>query len=132
MNISCIKLSKPIGVLEGASVREISKILEKKNLRHVYVIDKENVPLGVVGISDINSKVVVKGKSSDDLKAKDIMNKKISTVDVNDKVSKAYLEIINLNTSSLPVVKDGKLIGVVSIIDCVKCLLEEKNEQTNA
>jgi CBS domain-containing protein len=127
MKIKDIMKKKVVTVLEDSSVQEIAKLLHRNKIRHVYVINSKKEIKGVVGVTEIGEKVMAEGKSSKDVLAKEIMVPKVVSVKESDGIKKAYLKIIETKTSSLPVVKDKKIVGVVSLVDCVNILLKEKN-----
>lgn len=126
MLVKDLKLKAPITVKENDSVQNISKILHKEKIRQVYVLDSKKILSGVVSILDIHSGVLVKGKSSKESKAKDIMVSPVVSIPEDLEVPKAYIKMIEIRAGALPVVKENKLLGVVSLGDCLNQLLKEK------
>lgn len=91
-------------------ISEVAKIIRDKKVRHVYVVENNNL-VGVVGGIDINNKVVAEGKDPKHVKANDIMNEVQSVTESQD-VEYAYVIMRNFNTFTCPVVDDNKhLIG---------------------
>jgi len=126
MLVKDLKLRSPITIKENDSVQNIAKILQKEKIRQVYVIDSKKTPTGVVSILDIHSGILIKGKSSKESKAKDIMVSPVVFISEELDISSAYLKMIEIKAGALPVVKDNKLVSVVSLADCLTHLLKEK------
>jgi len=104
------------------SVIDVAKKLRKITLRHIFVVDDNDYPIGIISIVDINNRVVAEGKDPKILKAKDIMSKPIEVIDLEDDLEKWYNEMIKKNHVMSPVIKDNKMIGIVTIHQILKNL----------
>lgn len=111
---------------EDESIIEVAKKLREISLRHIFVTDEKDYPTGIISLVDINNRVVAEGKNPADLKAKDVMSKTINVCDLEDDVDKVYPIMKEKNHVMDPVVKDNKMIGIVSIHQIIKNL--DKNE----
>ncbi len=98
------------------SVLEVSRILRDTQRRHLIVLDSNDKPVGVISAVDINNRVVAEEKDAKQLSARDIMTKNIRIVSVEDSYEKAYELMANLGTNSIPVTRDGKLIGMLEFM----------------
>ena len=88
----------------------MERLIKNKNVRHVFVVEK-NVLVGVVGGIDINNKVVAEGKDPKKVTVKDVMNK-VESVKKDQEIEYAYAIMRNFNTFTCPVVdKNNELIG---------------------
>src|SRR3989338_10097759 len=100
----------------GISITEVARLIKNKNVRHVFVVEK-NVLVGVVGGIDINNKVVAEGKDPKKVTAKDIMNN-VESVTEDQAIEYAYAIMRNFNTFTCPVVDEkGSLIGYYKFAD---------------
>ncbi len=106
-------LSEVVFCRGDENVLEVSRILRDTNSRHLVVVDDEKKPIGIISCVDINNRVVSEEKDPKDIKAEEIMTKDIKYIELEDTYEKAF-EIMNqLETNSIPVTKDKKLIGLL-------------------
>ncbi len=115
---SCLKVDL------NKSVVDISKMMTRKKERRVFVVDNSNNLLGIITNTDIVSKVVAKKKLGQ--KAKDIMTKKVSSIEISEPLENALAIMNKHETFVCPVLKEGKLIGVVQYHDLISFLLAEE------
>ena len=90
-------------------------------------MDNNNKPIGIVSERD-----VIKNYSKNYNDIKNIMTNKLISCDLSIS-STNLLEIMNKNkVRHVPIIKDNKLLGIVSIGDVVKRLIETyENENIN-
>ncbi len=74
---------------------------------------------GLITLRDIARKVIAAGKKMDEVHAYEIMSKPILTVDVNMPILYAARFLTNFNVSWAPVMEDGELVGMVSLMGIV-------------
>ena len=111
-------------VRASSPIIEVIEKLCQHNIGAVIVTSLENVVEGIISERDI-VRQLAKSKSIDDLIASDIMTKDVVTV--TPSVSSADLmKIMTKNKfRHLPITSKGELVGVVSIGDVVKRMLEK-------
>jgi CBS domain-containing protein len=107
------------GVIESdANVTAAAKKIKELGVPDLVVIEKgSNNVLGVIADFDIVQNVVAQGKNPEEVKVIDTMYK-ITPVTLNTPVSEAYKRMRDLQVSVVPVVENGKLMGVCTIQDC--------------
>jgi len=107
-----------------ASVLTAVKTLKRLNTSTVIIIDKEERVLGVFSERDLVNKVVSLGKNPKDISVIDVM----TTPAICGDISQSDVEIANLIISQkvkkVPILKKGKLVGVVAESDLLKYLAE--------
>lgn len=101
---------------ENEDALEVAKILRDTQRRHLIVLDSKDKPVGVISTVDINNRVVAEEKDPKKTKAKDIMTKNIAIASIEDSYDKAYQTMAKLGTNSIPVIKDGKLVGMLEFM----------------
>jgi CBS domain-containing protein len=84
--------------------------------------------LGIVSERDYARKVVLKGRSSSDTPVQQIMSTPVVTVTSEDTVDACMRLMTDRRIRHLPVIDRGRVIGVVSIGDLVKTLLNEQRQ----
>jgi CBS domain-containing protein len=129
-----MKLLDPVGLIlkqKGARVYSISpdatvyEALEKMaehDIGALVVVD-ENVIVGVMSERDYARKVILAGRSSKEIKVHEIMSSPAVTVSPNTTVDECMLRMTDKRCRHLPVVDEGKLLGVVSIGDLVHWII---------
>jgi len=122
-------LTEVIICREEDTVLEVSRVLRDTRARHLVVLNTEDKPVGIISTVDVNNRIVAEEKDPKQIQAKDMMTKDLDTVDINDPFKKAFEKMIKRNTYSIPVTRDGKLIGLLEFTTCMRKLQE--NEQHN-
>jgi CBS domain-containing protein len=117
-----IKLIKADTAGRNESVRSIAKKMHSKKKRRFYIVDKEKKLEGVVTTVDI-MKAIALGKDVTKTKVSDIMCRKVKAISVDDNIDDALKIMNSLKTFVCPVVKDGKLLGVITYQDIISNLV---------
>jgi arabinose-5-phosphate isomerase len=123
-----IRLHPCLKVKEEDKIVDIAKLMKAKKERRVFVVGKGDILKGIITNTDIVAKVVSTNKFN--LKAKDVMTKNPSSIDISDPLENA-LGIMNKHeTFVCPVVDHGKLIGLIQYKDVMNSILlsEEKED----
>jgi CBS domain-containing protein len=108
-----------------AKIFEALKLMADKNIGALIVLEGKEV-VGIVSERDYARKVILKDKSSKETPVKEIMTSRVRYV-TPDKSAEDCLALMNENRiRHLPVYENEELIGVVSIGDVVKAVIEEK------
>jgi len=137
-----------ITINRATTIKEIARIFLTHSFDFLPVVDKENHLLGVITkkdilapflpeyfnlledinfISDFGSLEISITESLEHLLlAEDIMVKNPVTVDEETSLFKAIALISHYKVRHLPVVKEGKLVGIVSRTDILRALFSEE------
>ena len=83
---------------------------------------------GIVSERDYARKVILKGRSSAETPVSQIMSAPVVTVTLNSSVQECMQLMTARHIRHLPVVDGGKVIGMVSIGDLVKAVIEEQKQ----
>ena len=84
--------------------------------------------LGVVSERDYARKVILKGKSSNDTAVSHIMSAPVLTVNAQQSVHECMRIMTEHRIRHLPVVDGEQVIGVLSIGDLVRAVVEEQQQ----
>lgn len=120
-------LVEPFTCREGDGISEVAKKLKEFRQRHIYVVDEDNKPVGIISITDILDKVVIPAKNAAELTAKDVMVSDIIVHDDNDDVKAAYKEMVEKGVVSCAVTESGKMIGSLTIKEALRFLTDPAN-----
>ncbi len=117
------------------TARQAAERMVERNTAAVVILDANGKLLGIVTERDVTRRVVAVGLAGDKTKLGDIMTPNPDTLGPNDSALDA-LELMRLrNFRHLPVVDEGRVVGMVSIRDlyaAVKVELEESIRETEA
>ncbi len=110
------------------SVRDAIKSMAEHGIGALLVI-ADGTLVGVVTERDYARKVVLQGRGSAETKVVDIMVAEPITVVPDDSVEHCMSLCTDRRIRHLPVVADGKVVGLVSIGDLVKSVISQQAEQ---
>ncbi len=105
-----------------ACVYEAIEIMADKHAGALLVISEGNL-VGVVSERDYARKVILQGKSSKQTQVKEIMTSPAIFVTPEQTIEDSMRIMTEKHIRHLPVVENGKILGVVSIGDLVKWML---------
>jgi CBS domain-containing protein len=109
-----------------ARVIDALKLMADKDVGALIVT--EGVKLaGVISERDYARKVILQGKSSQDVAVREIMSTKVFTVQLRHTVEECMALMTSKRIRHLPVVEGERLIGVLSIGDLVKEVIAEQD-----
>lgn len=112
-------------VTPDTTVFDALKLMADKGIGAVLVQQDDKVA-GIMSERDYARKVALQGKSSVDLKVKEIMSERVMYVDIAQNVEECMALMINKRIRHLPVFEQEKLVGFISIGDVLKALIDEK------
>jgi CBS domain-containing protein len=122
------KGSQVYSIAPDAKVIEALQIMAQRDIGALVVLDGARLA-GVMSERDYARKVILRGKSSQDVPVREIMTAEVVTVDPARTIEECMALVTQRRIRHLPVLEDGKLIGLVSIGDLVKEVIAEQ-EQT--
>ena len=103
------------------------RLMSDKSIGALPVI-KEGELVGIVSERDYARKVILMGRSSSDTPVSQIMTASVITVSPEESVHGCMEIMTEKRILHLPVVEKGKLVGVISIGDLVKAVIEEQQQ----
>jgi CBS domain-containing protein len=99
--------------------------LISRNIGALVVSEDDNSVDGIISERDIVHGLASRGADLLSLKIAEIMTRRVVTCDPSDSVDQLMAEMTNRRIRHFPVVRDGRLCGIVSIGDVVKNRLDE-------
>lgn len=112
-------------VRPDATVLDALKVMADKDVGAVLVQDGDGV-LGVLSERDYARKVVLAGRSSRESPVEEVMTTDVVSVAPDRSVEDCMALMTDKRLRHLPVVDRGKVIGVVSIGDLVKAVIDDR------
>ncbi len=114
-------------VTPEASVFDALKLMAEKNVGALLVMSDSKLR-GILSERDYARKVILLGKSSQEIAVRDIMSDKVVCVGPEQTVDECMALMSGKRIRHLPVLAGGQVIGVLSIGDLVKALIEEQQQ----
>jgi CBS domain-containing protein len=119
--VSDILTRKGSGVISidaGTSVLDALHLMSEKNIGSVIVTENDEYA-GLLTERDYARKVILKGKSSEETKVREIMSTGLPHILPNSSIETCMHIMSDSNIRYLPVFHEDNLIGIVSINDVV-------------
>ncbi len=117
-----------VATIDGiATVDEALKLMRKRRIKSLVVNRRtESDAYGIVTLYDIVNKVITTGKQLDITNVCDIMCKPLVTVSEGLQIKYAAKLMAQFDIKRAVIIKDGELIGIVSMEDIVYSILDDQ------
>ena len=106
-------------------VLDALNMMAVKNVGALLVLDSGEL-VGILSERDYARKVILKGKSSKDTPASEIMSENVAYVTPDHSVQECMALMTNRRIRHLPVMEDQEIAGVISIGDVVKAIISDQ------
>jgi len=107
------------------TVRQALQLMADKNIGAIVIKDQDKL-IGIFSERDYARKVVLKGKNSTDTKLSEVMSKEVITISSDMQIDACMQLMTDKRVRHLPVVDNGKSIGIISIGDVVRLMIDEQ------
>jgi CBS domain-containing protein len=104
---------------------EALKLMAEKRIGALVVVEDEQV-VGILSERDYARKIALEGRSSINTPVKDIMTDKVYYVNPETTVQDCLALFTQQSIRHLPVLENGRLVGLISIGDIVKAVIDEQ------
>jgi CBS domain-containing protein len=98
------------------------ELMADKNIGALLVIDEGKI-VGVFSERDYARKVILKGKSSKETNVGELMSSPVFSINPEKSIEECMALMTASRNRHLPVIEDGKLVGIVSIGDVVNAII---------
>lgn len=122
MKIKSLMISDPITVTERASIEEAIELMKVNSIRHLPVVCEDNLLKGFVTLADMKVGLIPSMLSG--LKLSDLMIKDPITIDPDSDIEIAAQLIYKYKIGGIPVVKRGKLVGIITETDLLRAFID--------
>jgi len=114
-------------IAPDARVFDALKAMADRSVGALIVMEGARIA-GVISERDYARKVILHGKSSHELRVRDIMTSRVITVHPGQSVEECMALMTEKRIRHLPVTEGERLIGVLSIGDLVKEVIAEQRQ----
>lgn len=119
------KGNQAIAVDPATTIFGALEVMQEKNIGGLLVMEGEKL-VGIFTERDYSRKVILKGKSSRDTSVKELMTPNPITVTLDTTIENCMQLMTNKFIRHLPVVENDRVVGVISIGDVVRYIIEEQ------
>lgn len=126
------KGSKVFTVRAGTAVAEVCEQLTQRRIGAVLIMDGEDHVAGIVSERDLVRALARHGAAALALETRAVMTSEVVTCDPDDSIEEVMAAMTRGRFRHLPVVRQGELLGLISIGDVVKARLTEAAHETEA
>jgi CBS domain-containing protein len=108
-----------------ATVFDALQLMAEKEVGALVVVDGPK-PVGIISERDYARKVILLGRTSPTTLVREIMTSHIVYTHPDQPIEECMAIITDKRIRHLPVMEEGKLIGIISIGDLVKTIIAEQ------
>ena len=116
-----------ISVTSETSVLDALKVMMDKNISALLVIDESKLK-GIFTERDYARKIILLGKSSKVTKIAEVMTDKLVTIELSTSIDHCMHIMTERRIRHLPILENGFPIGIISIGDLVKFVIEDQKQ----
>src|SRR5687768_6759992 len=130
-NVNQILEGKPavvVSVAQDAPVLEVIRLMAENHIGSVLVMQGAQL-IGIATERDYARKVILQGRSSSDTPVAQIMSSPVVSVSPTDTAQRCMEMMTTRRIRHLPVVDGGRVVGMISIGDLVKAVIEDQQQE---
>jgi CBS domain-containing protein len=116
MNVEELVRRAPVIVPAGATVGEAAQVMSREGISSVLV---DSEPMGIITDRDFRNRVLAAGLGPE-TKVAQVFSQGLKTVAAETPIYEAWVSLIDTGKHHIPVVKDGRIIGVLSSNDLLR------------
>ena len=102
------------------TVQNIAMLMNRYQIGCVIIVDDDDKPLGIITERDIIKRVICKAIHPENARIIDVMSKPLVTAPPDMRAGDAAKIMLEHNIKKLPVVDEGRLVGLVTLTDLVR------------
>ncbi|MEM2906849.1 MAG: CBS domain-containing protein [Candidatus Odinarchaeota archaeon] len=109
-------------------VSEAAQVMKKERIGSLIVVDSNQEILGLVTERDLVYRLIAEGKNPVNYTVKDVMTTDIVTVKPYNTIFEALKLMREKHVRRLPVLKEGKIVGILTEREVVTYILKAKED----
>jgi CBS domain-containing protein len=121
-----------ITVSPSTPVSEAALLMRNEDIGALVVVDTAGRPVGIVTDRDIVISIVADGDNPADFVVEDIMSKNLHLVQEDESIFEILKILGKHSIRRVPVLKKGKLVGIVSVDDLIVVITTELSNLASA
>ena len=121
-----VRPARVVSVTPEHTVLEAIKVLAAEDIGAAIVMTGDRLA-GIFSERDYTRKVILKGRSSESTRVEEIMTANVVVVSPRTKARECMALMTQKNIRHLPVMEEGRVIGMVSIRDIVSDIIADQD-----
>jgi CBS domain-containing protein len=121
-----VKGSRLLSIEPSGGAADAVKIMAEENLGSLLVLDQERM-VGILTFHELLQALAKRNGALGDVRVKDIMTPDPVTATPDMEINDLRRIMLESGARYLPVLQDGKLLGIISFRDVAKAVLEEQD-----
>ena len=117
--------SDVFSVTPETTVFDALRLMEQKNIGALLVVSGERL-VGIFSERDYARRMILHGRASRDTPVREVMTDDVFVISPDANAGECMVHMTDRHIRHLPVVEAGKLVGVISIGDVVRAVLDER------
>ncbi len=126
-NIIQTKSNSIYAVTPQTSVLDALQVMMDKNISALLVMEGPELK-GIFTERDYARKIILQGKASKETSIQEVMTINLETVKLNASIEHCMKIMTERHIRHLPIVEDGIVVGIISIGDLVKFVIEDQKQ----
>ena len=130
--ILSVKGTEVLTIEPTTNLAAAAKLLAERKIGALVVTGPDQRVVGIVSERDIVQELAAHGPAALNLALTEVMTRKVTTCSASDTISSVMERMTAGKFRHLPVIEQGRLVGLVSIGDVVKHRLQEMEREQSA
>ena len=126
MRISEIMMKDVYCCRPSDSLAEAGRIMWEHDCGSVPIVDDNGAPVGMLTDRDLAMATYLNGRCPSEIRVDSVMSRTLFSCAPEDTVETAEAVMRNRQVRRLPVISDGKLVGLLSMNDLIRAANEKK------
>jgi CBS domain-containing protein len=110
-----------VAVDENMTALDAARLMTEKGISSL-IIEKDHAPVGIISERDFVKKICLKDMQPSTINVGSMMSKIQTYASPDTPVDVAVQRMVNHKIRRLPVISDGKVIGIITVTDLAKHL----------
>jgi CBS domain-containing protein len=119
MEVEDIMINKVITIDPNATVKDAAKLMNKHEIGCLIAATKGSA-LGIITERDLLKKIIEQTKNPEKTKVHQIMSKRLIVGTPQMEIADAVRLMLQRKIKKLPIVEDGKVIGLITLTDVAR------------
>lgn len=116
--------SEVFSVRPDATVLDALRQMEERNIGALLVMEGERL-VGIFSERDYARRMVLHGRASKDTSVREVMTPEVFVISPDVTSGECMVHMTDRHIRHLPVVEDGRVVGVISIGDVVRAVIQD-------
>ena len=114
-----VMTSNVLTITPDKTVMDAARLMRSENRGSIVVMD-EIKPIGIVTERDLFKRVVAEGRAPKDVLVRDVMSGSLVSIGPEQPIKSAAKLMAEMEIRRLPVIKNNKLIGIITAADLAR------------